>query len=532
MLVLGASGYVGGRLVPRLIERGYRVRCLARSPGKLSDLGWAADAEIIKGDLLDPTGLDAAFAGVDAVYHLVHSMGKAPSFADADRQIARTVARLSARNGVRRIVYLGGLGEIDDDTSTHLRSRAEVGRLLTEGAVPVTILRAAVIIGSGSASFEMLRHLVEKLPVMVTPRWVHTRVQPIAIRDVLRYLMAVPAEDDDADHVYDIGGPQVLTYLEMMRGYAEIAGLPRRLVIPVPVLTPKLSSHWVGLVTPVPTGLAKPLVHSLTEEVVVNPDGEDIAALAPGPTVPYERAVELALDRVRDQAVETSWREAELASRSPADPYPGDPGWTGGTMLRDLKDTRAEATANDVFRTVCGIGGDRGWPTHGWAWALRGWLDQIIGGVGLRRGRRDPDHLRVGDALDFWRVEEVQQPRRDADPDIAEGVLRLRAEMRVPGRAWLEFRVLPDQTDDGVHDPDVLGAHLDQRALFAPKGLFGRLYWWSMLPFHAFIFAAMVRTLARSAEGITSTGAATTQRAERVGAGPRPDHERWHDRSA
>jgi uncharacterized protein YbjT (DUF2867 family) len=488
VLVLGASGYVGGRLVPRLADAGWRVRCLARSPAKLASLPWGDAVEIVPGDLLAPDTLPGAFRGADAVVHLVHSMGArsdaGTDFGEADRQIASTVARLSADAGVRRIVYLGGLGEVDARTSPHLRSRAEVGDILTAGPVPVTVLRAAVIIGSGSASFEMLRHLVEKLPVMVTPRWVDTRIQPIAIRDVLRYLVGVLHDDGEADHVYDIGGPDVLTYLEMMQTYARVAGLPRRLVVKVPLLTPSLSSHWVNLVTPVPVGIARPLVQSLTSEVVVR-GGEDIRTVVPGDPLPYAEALRLALARVRDRAVETSWREAEMVGRSPAEPYPGDPAWTGGTLLTDVQEVEADAPATALFATVSRIGGPRGWPSHMWAWRLRGLADRLIGGVGLRRGRRDPDELRVGDALDFWRVEAVRPPLGQD-----EGLLRLRAEMRLPGRAWLEFRVQPA---DAGH------SRLLQRALFAPRGLLGRAYWWAMLPFHALIFGTMARRLAARA---------------------------------
>lgn len=509
-LVLGASGYVGGRLVPRLLDAGYQVRVLARSPAKLRDVPWARHAEIRAGDLLEGgEEVEDAFADCDVVYHLVHSMGSAEEFAAADRRIARRVAAAAHGAGLRRIVYLGGLGEVDERTSQHLASRSEVADILAAGPTPSTVLRAGVIIGSGSASFEMLRHLVEKLPVMVTPRWVHTRTQPIAIRDVLRYLVAAadPANDDGVDHDYDVGGPEVLTYLEMMQIYARVAGLPRRLVVPVPVLTPSLSSHWVNLVTPVPFGVARPLIESLTIEVVVRDpqagETEDVRELDPHPTIPYEQALRLALLRVRDAEVETSWRDAEIGGRSPAEPYPGDPAWTGGTLLTDVHEIDTDAPAPYAFATVCRVGGGRGWPTHGWAWAIRGRLDRLIGGVGLRRGRRDPNRLRVGDALDFWRVEEIRQPGdgvrgphdQDGDP-TQEGLLRLRAEMRVPGAAWLEWRIAPRP---GGH-----GAHLTQRALFAPRGLLGRLYWWSMLPFHAFIFASMLRSLAHQAQRLAA----------------------------
>ena len=489
-LVLGASGYVGGRLVPRLLEAGYAVRCLARNPRKLAASAWAGDVEILQADLLDADA--EAFAGAEVVFHLVHSMGKAVEFAAADRTIARNVAAAAADAGVRRIVYLGGLGEIDHTTSLHLRSRAEVGEILLAGAVPVTVLRAAVIIGSGSASFEMLRHLVEKLPVMVTPRWVRTRVQPIAIRDVLRYLVGVLADPGDDDHVFDIAGPDVLTYQDMMQQYAGVAGLPRRLIVTVPVLTPALSAAWVNLVTPVPYALAKPLVLSLAVEVVKRGGGEDIGALVPGKCLPYREALRLALARIRDLDVETSWRDAEIAGRSPADPYPGDPEWSGGTLLRDVRSAETWAAPEHVFAAVTRVGGERGWPSFDLLWEVRGLLDRIVGGIGLRRGRRDPEVLRVGDALDFWRVEDLRPPTDDP----AGGLLRLHAEMRVPGRAWLEWRI----------DATATGSRLTQRALFAPRGLLGRLYWWAMAPFHPPIFATMVTALARDAEALARVG--------------------------
>ena len=494
-LVLGASGYVGGRLVPRLLAEGFAVRCLARSPQKLLASPWAADAEIIKGDLLDASSVGDAFAGADVVFHLVHSMGTAASFAEADRTIARNVAAAAEAAGVRRIVYLGGLGEIDETTSAHLRSRAEVGEILLASDVAVTVLRAAVIIGSGSASFEMLRHLVEKLPAMITPRWVRTRVQPIAIRDVLRYLVGVLDDRSDDDHVFDIAGPDVLTYQEMMQQYAAVAGLPRRLIVNVPVLTPALSAGWVNLVTPVPYGLAKPLVLSLAVEVVKRADGEDIARLVRGECLPYREAVRLALDRIRDLDVETSWRDAEIAGRSPAEPYPGDPQWSGGTLLRDVRTADTWAAPEFVFAAATRGGGERGWPSFDLLWEVRGLVDRLVGGIGLRRGRRDPDHLRIGDAVDFWRVEDLRPPA-----DAVPGVLRLRAEMRVPGRAWLEWRVEPTPT----------GARLTQRALFAPKGVLGRLYWLAMAPFHPPIFTSMVVALARDAETLARAGDAGT----------------------
>ncbi len=504
--VLGATGYVGGRLVPRLLAAGFRVRCLVRSPGKLDQQPWKDDVEVVQGNAIDRADVDRAMAGVDGVYHLIHQMGSAKDFASADRQAALNVAFAAADAGVRRIVYLGGLGEVDEDSSRHLASRGEVADILASGPVPVTTLRAAVIIGSGSASFEMLRHLTEKLPVMTCPKWVETRVQPIAIRDVLRYLIVAMDLTDPDDHDIDIGGPEVLTYRQMMSRYAKAAGLARRIIVTVPVLTPSLSSHWVNLVTPVPFGLARPLVESLTIDVVVRDGHEQGSDLDPEPCLPYEDAVRLALQRVADSEVETSWREADLAGRSPADPYPGDPEWAGGVLLRDVRTAHADAGTDATFRAVSRIGGARGWPTHQWAWVLRGWLDLIVGGVGLRRGRRDPDSLRPGDALDFWRVEAV----------VPGQLLRLRAEMKVPGDAWLEFRL----EEEGE------GTLLTQRGLFSPRGLFGRLYWWVLLPFHGPIFTSMVNTLAADAEGIqadidagrraTSSGAPTPRPADLV----------------
>lgn len=494
--VLGATGYVGGRLVPRLLEAGYRVRCLVRSPEKLAQHGWHDKVDVVAGDATVAGDVAAAVEGCEGVYHLIHQMGTADDFASADRRAADHVAACADAAGVKRIVYLGGLGEVDDDSSAHLASRGEVADVLKDGAVPITVLRAAVVIGSGSASFEMLRHLTEKLPFMVCPRWIDTRVQPIAIRDVLRYLIAAMDTQDTASHDYDIGGPDVLTYREMMQRYAAVAGLRKRAILTVPALTPTLSSYWVNVVTPVPFGLAKPLVQSLSVDVVVRDGHETGQDLDPEPCLPYETAVRLALQRVADREVETSWRDAALAGRSPAEPYPGDPEWSGGVLLRDVRSETAAASAAAVYDAVSRIGGDRGWPTHMWAWTMRGWVDRLVGGVGLRRGRRDPDDLRPGDALDFWRVEALAPDR----------LVRLRAEMRLPGDAWLEFRLEPDGPDRTV---------LHQRALFAPRGLIGRLYWWVLVPFHGPIFTSMVRSLARDAEAIqpslppTSTGAPT-----------------------
>jgi uncharacterized protein YbjT (DUF2867 family) len=479
VLVAGATGYLGRRLVGELIGAGHRVRCLARTPAKLDGEVWRPQVEVVAGDVLDPASLGEAFSGVHAAYYLVHSIGGDGDWQDRDRRAAANVAAAAQAAGTAQIIYLGGLGdEAGGDLSPHLRSRHEVGEVLASGTVPVTELRAAVVIGSGSASFEMLRHLVETLPAMVTPRWVDTRCQPIAVRDVLAYLLGVLDNPEALGRILEIGGADVLTYREMMRVYAEVAGLPRRLIVPVPVLSPSLSSHWIGLVTPLPADLARPLVDSLVNEVVVRDHAiDDVVDHQP---LGYRRAVELALRRVEDLDVTTTWADAELFGRSPADALPADPDWAGGIVLEDRQTIEVAAAPEAVFAVAEGIGGDRGWFASAWLWRLRGWMDLISGGIGMRRGRRHPDELRVGDALDFWRVEALDRPH----------LLRLRAEMRLPGDAWLEWRVSPTGN----------GTRLEQRARFHPRGLLGRAYWYLLLPFHRFVFHPMAREIAAHAE--------------------------------
>ncbi|NKZ02812.1 SDR family oxidoreductase [Actinomadura latina] len=477
-LVTGASGYIGGRLVPELLDAGRRVRCMARSARRLRDYPWAGRVEIVEADATDPEATRRALEGVDVAYYLIHAIGGAGGFAENDRRAARTFAGAARDAGVRRLVYLGGMTP-EEELSPHLRSRAEVGKIMLDSGVPTVWLRAAVIIGSGSASFEMLRHLTERLPVMVTPRWVRTRIQPIAIGDVLHYLVAsadVPAE---VSRGFDIGGPDVLTYAGMMRRYAAAAGLRGRVIVAVPVLSPWLSSLWVGVITPVPGALARPLVESLRNEVVCTEN--DIAGYVPpppdGPTG-FDRAVELALRRVREADVATRWSSASTPG-TPSDPLPTDPDWAGGSLFSDDRSCRADAPPERLWEVVEGIGGERGWYSFPLAWRARGVIDRLVGGVGLRRGRRDPRRLRIGETVDFWRVEEVEAGR----------LLRLRAEMRLPGLAWLEFRVA---AEDGR-------ARLEQRALFHPRGLAGHAYWWALRPFHDRVFGGMCRGIARAA---------------------------------
>ena len=485
-LVTGATGYVGGRLVPRLLEAGRRVRVLARDPSRLAGRPWAEAVEVVRGDVLDPSTLPAALNGVEVAYYLVHSMGEHAAFAARDREAARAFGLAARDAGVKRIVYLGGLGAADTGLSDHLRSRQETGDALRSGGVPVTEFRAAVIVGSGSISFEMIRWLVERLPVMICPRWVFQRIQPVAITDVLSYLVAAPVVPESADRIVEIGGSDVLTYRDMMLGYAARRGLRRHLV-PVPVLTPRLSSHWVRWMTPVPAAIARPLVEGLRNEVIVRDD----SALHLFPAIQplsYAEALDQALERLERGEVETTWSDA--LSNSP----PGVPTVTLSTvegMIIERRTVQVDLFPEPLFRAFTGLGGERGWLYMNWAWEIRGVLDQLVGGPGFRRGRRDPDNLRPGDALDFWRVEAVEPGR----------LLRLRAEMKVPGRAWLQFEAQPL---DG-------GSLLSQTAYFAPHGLAGHLYWYALYPIHAAIFGNLVRRVAeraRSLAGVAFPGSA------------------------
>jgi uncharacterized protein YbjT (DUF2867 family) len=487
ILLTGATGYIGGRLAPLLVGAGHRVRCLTRSPDKLRDVDWAGDAEVVRGDALVRRDLDAAMAGIDLVYYLVHSIGSGDDFEAQDRRAARNVADAAAAAGVDRIIYLGGLvPPTDQAASPHLASRAEVGQILLDGPVPAVVLQAGVILGSGSASFEMLRYLTERLPVMVTPKWVTSRVQPIAVRDVLSYLLGAAGMPEGTNRRFDIAGPDVLTYRDMMQRYAAIAGLRRRVIIPVPVLSPWLSSQWVNVVTPVPKALAQPLIESLRNSVVASES--DIRRYVDIEPVGFDRAVALALARIRNLDVATRWSGASWPG-APSDPMPLDPAWSGGRAYRDERTCHVDAPPDGLWRVVEGIGGERGWYSWRLAWAVRGLFDRLVGGVGLRRGRRHPDRLNVGEAVDFWRVEELDRPR----------VLRLRAEMRLPGEAWLEFLVAPDDARPG-------GSVLEQHAYFVPRGLAGHLYWWSVLPFHGIVFEDMLRNLARAAERAAGPG--------------------------
>ncbi|WP_432835784.1 SDR family oxidoreductase [Dactylosporangium sp. CA-092794] len=469
-LVTGATGYVGGRLVPRLLAAGHEVRCLTRDPRRLRDVPWAPKVDVALGDVARDVGLAEALAGIDVAYYLIPAHGQDP-IEDADRLAALNFAIACEAAGVQRIVHLHGPQP----------AGREAGDIFLRCAVPAVVFRAAMIIGSGSASFEMLRYLTERVPVMLAPAWMRNRVRPIAVRDALRYLVAAAAVfPPPVNRAFDLGGPDVLAYVELMRRYAQIAGLRPRALVPVRGSAPWLSAHWVGLVTPVPHRVARPLIDGLRRDAV---GGEhDIARYVPDPhdgLTGFDTAVTLALRKIGAGDVETRWSNAAVPG-APSDPLPTDPSWSGGTVYRDERTRAVAAPPERLWRVIEAIGGDNGWHSFPLAWSVRGRLDRLVGGVGLRRGRRDPARLYVGEALDFWRVEEI----------VPGSLLRLRAEMKLPGRAWLELRALGDGRGGAVYA---------QRAIFLPRGLAGHAYWWAVAPFHAFVFGGMARNIARAA---------------------------------
>jgi uncharacterized protein YbjT (DUF2867 family) len=472
ILVTGGTGYIGGRLVPRLLEEGYRVRVMVRDPERLQGRPWVERVEVVQGDVRQPETLPPALEGVTHAYYLIHSLGAHEDFLEADLRAAGNFGRAARASGTRRIIYLGGLGDPEAELSPHLRSRQMTGDALRQAGVPVTELRAAVIVGSGSLSFEMIRYLTERLPVMVCPRWVFTRIQPIAIQDVLEYLVQSLKNEATAGETIEIGGEDVLTYGEMMMEYARVREL-RRAMIPVPVLTPRLSSYWVHWITPIPAAIARPLIEGLRNEVVVREPSARTFFPDIRPS-DYRTAVEHALDRLEKGEVETIWSDALSSSGGTTAPVSlaEEQG-----MIIERREIQVPAEPEAVYRVFSGLGGERGWLVMAAAWKLRGILDRMVGGVGFRRGRRHPQELRVGDAIDFWRVEAVEPGRQ----------LRLRAEMKVPGQAWLQFEASPVEEE---------GSLLIQTAYFAPRGLSGLLYWYLLYPLHAVIFSGMARKIA------------------------------------
>ncbi|MBR9977062.1 MAG: SDR family oxidoreductase [Bacteroidetes bacterium] len=475
ILVTGATGYIGGRLVSRLLELGYRVRCLVRDPGRLQGRPWRDAVEVVSGDVLDKESLEPAIRGADAAYYLVHSLAGGKDFHARDMTAARNFSEAARATGLQRIIFLGGLAETATDLSEHLQSRQESGEALRTGGVPVTEFRAGVIVGSGSVSFEMIRYLTERLPVMICPRWVYTRTQPIGIRDVLEYLASALAVPESTGRIIEIGGADVVTYGEMMTLYADVRGLKRTL-LRVPLLTPRLSSYWVNIVTPIPAVIARPLIEGLRNENIVH--DQRAAELFPDiRPASYRVSVERALARLQVGSLESRWSDALSSSQGDTPPVTLT---VREGMILERRRRIVHASPAELFRVCTGLGGNRGWAYMDWAWKLRGMFDMLIGGVGLRRGRRDADDLRIGDALDFWRVEEVE----------FNAMLRLRAEMKVPGKAWLEFRMTPQERGDTL---------LQQTAYFAPKGLAGWMYWYGLYPFHAFIFSGMITRIAARA---------------------------------
>ncbi len=480
-VIFGATGYLGTRLVPELLSAGHEVRVMARTPAKLDDVPWRGSVDVVEGDVTDADKVRQALEGQEVLYYLVHSM-LAADFVNVDARGASIVANAAEQAGLSRIVYVGGIIPQEQELSAHLASRAEVGELLSKSGVPTVELRAAVIIGAGSASFEMLRYLTERLPLMVTPRWLRTRVQPIAVRDVLYYLTHAAELPADVSRAFDIGGPETFTYTEMSARYAAIAGLRKRVAIPVPVLTPRLSSHWVNLITPLPRSLASSLMDSLENDVVCTE--HDIAEHIPDPDgglMHYEDAIEFALARLSEPQLHTRWFGL-AADDCPAQPLPTDPDWAGGSLHEEVVERRVDVDAETVWRAFESIGAERGVSAAPPAWALRGWVGLLGRAAKRRRASSQSHHLHSGDELNWWLVEQMDRPH----------LLRLRAHASLPGRLWLELSV----RDDGNG-----GSRYRQRALFQPHGFTGEAWWIASTPFRSAIFGGIARDITSRAHG-------------------------------
>ncbi|WP_417364660.1 SDR family oxidoreductase [Glutamicibacter arilaitensis] len=477
--VTGASGYIGGRLVPLLLGKGHQVRVFTRDAQRLRDVPWRGQVEVVEGDLQDPAAVAKLCKDADLVYYLVHSMSSTRQFTEQEKACAQVMAQAAREQGVNQLVYLSGLHPAGA-LSEHLASRVAVGEILSASANTL-VLQAGLVIGSGSASFEMVRHLSEVLPVMPAPRWVLNRVQPIAIRDALHYLAACADLPRPVHKTYDIGGPSSYTYAQLMKIYAQVAGLREPKIWALPLLTPRLASHWVNLVTPLPRTLASALVQSLQHDCVMGSREIDelIAPPAEG-LCDYRRAVQLALEKMDADAVPTSWATAHPVT-APAEPLPSDPDWSGHKAYTDIRRATTTATEAQLFSVLQRLGGESTYFAFPGLWKLRGLLDKLAGGVGSRRGRRSHSTLALGDVLDWWRVEALDE----------NSLLRLRAEMRAPGRAWLDYRI--QKGSDGQTE-------LIQRAVFFPRGLAGRCYWWAVYPFHAAIFPATIANIVRAAQ--------------------------------
>jgi uncharacterized protein YbjT (DUF2867 family) len=477
ILVTGATGYVGGRLVPRLLEAGYEVRCLVRDPERIRGRAWAKQVEVVEGDVLRPETLERTLQVVDAAYYMIHSLHRGNEYQKNDLAAARNFATVAKAAGTKHIIYLGQLGQPKEAASPYMRSRHATGEALRESGIPVTEFRAGVIVGSGSITFEMIRNLTERWPFLTCPRWAYTFGQPIAIRDVLAYLLAALKKPECTGRIIEIGGPDQMTYAEMLLGYAVERGLARWM-IPVGLMTPLLSAYWTHLITPIPASVALPLIEEMVSNAVVTTPlaAELFPAIRP---IPYHQAVRLAIARTDTQTVETSWSDALVSSLGEAVGKPVTMAVHEGFLL-ERRTLEVDASPAACFLSFTSLGGDTGWLFLNWTWQIRGWIDRLVGGVGLRRGRRHQREVHVGDAIDFWRVEALEQDR----------LIRLRAEMKVPGKAWLEFQVEP--LPDGR-------SLLTQTAFFEPKGVAGFLYWYGLYVIHSFIFSGMIRKVAQRA---------------------------------
>jgi uncharacterized protein YbjT (DUF2867 family) len=479
LLVTGTTGYVGGRLVPRLLQHGYPVRVISRRISQLGGRPWKDQVEITHGDVYKPETLFQVFEDIYAAYYMIPGLGRSGSPHSMDISAAQQFGRAALRAGVKRIIYLGGLGDPCSQLSNHLHSRQQIGEALRGSGIPVTEFRAAVIVGSGSTTFELIRYLTERIPIIFLPSWGKSRIQPIAISNVIDYLVAALENQQSINEIIDIGGAGIHTLSEMMKIYAQVRGL-KRIHIHLPVKIPRIASYWTHLTTPLPNHIARRLINDLCNDVLI--ENDRAATLFPDiHPVGYEQAVASALRKLDAGDVETSWSDSVYSGSTlaPSGTFHNEEG-----MVYEQRQAVITALPSDVFNVVTHVGGEHGWFFMNWAWRLRGFIDRIGGGVGLQRGRRNPDELRVGDAVDFWRVEAIEPNK----------LIRLRAEMKVPGRAWLQFEISPHSNHK---------INVRQTAIFAPKGLSGTLYWYALYPIHKMLFSGMIRKIAEKSEAQT-----------------------------